>query len=142
MCNQRCIDCRYYLQHHTFNSQKIFRVYCGHCTFSKSRRKQPDAAALFESPFDDQKCRYPNGYLHFWQRMRDSNPRKRSQSPVCYRYTNPLNGTISIIHTFRKMSIPFFKIFKIIFPRGRACRRGLLPSDIGMSSPLPHPGAW
>ena len=28
----------------------------------------------------------------FWQRMRDSNPRKRSQSPVCYRYTNPLYG--------------------------------------------------
>ena len=26
-----------------------------------------------------------------WQRVRDSNPRKRSQSPVCYRYTNPLN---------------------------------------------------
>lgn len=26
-----------------------------------------------------------------WQRMRDSNPRKRSQSPVCYRYTNPLH---------------------------------------------------
>ena len=24
-----------------------------------------------------------------WQGMRDSNPRKRSQSPVCYRYTNP-----------------------------------------------------
>ena len=30
--------------------------------------------------------------LYFsWQGMRDSNPRKRSQSPVCYRYTNPLN---------------------------------------------------
>ncbi len=28
-----------------------------------------------------------------WQRMRDSNPRKRSQSPVCYRYTNPLYVT-------------------------------------------------
>ncbi len=27
----------------------------------------------------------------FWQRMRDSNPRERSQSPVCYRYTNPLS---------------------------------------------------
>ena len=25
-----------------------------------------------------------------WQGMRDSNPRTRSQSPVCYRYTNPL----------------------------------------------------
>ena len=31
-----------------------------------------------------------SGFL--WQRMRDSNPRKRSQSPVCYRYTNPLCG--------------------------------------------------
>ena len=30
------------------------------------------------------------GIRVFWQRMRDSNPRKRSQSPVCYRYTNPL----------------------------------------------------
>ena len=30
------------------------------------------------------------GIRMFWQRVRDSNPRKRSQSPVCYRYTNPL----------------------------------------------------
>ena len=30
------------------------------------------------------------GIWFLWQRMRDSNPRKRSQSPVCYRYTNPL----------------------------------------------------
>ena len=34
------------------------------------------------------------GGLYDWQRMRDSNPRKRSQSPVCYRYTNPLCVTI------------------------------------------------
>ena len=27
-----------------------------------------------------------------WQRMKDSNPHKRSQSPVCYHYTNPLNA--------------------------------------------------
>ena len=32
----------------------------------------------------------PLGGVSFWQGMRDSNPRKRSQSPVCYRYTNPL----------------------------------------------------
>ena len=25
-----------------------------------------------------------------WQRMKDSNPHERSQSPVCYHYTNPL----------------------------------------------------
>ncbi len=38
----------------------------------------------------------------FWQRMRDSNPRKRSQSPVCYRYTNPLYLERSYyIHIFR-----------------------------------------
>ena len=30
-----------------------------------------------------------------WQGMRDSNPRKRSQSPVCYRYTNPLYACLS-----------------------------------------------
>ncbi len=26
-----------------------------------------------------------------WQRVKDSNPHKRSQSPVCYHYTNPLS---------------------------------------------------
>ena len=36
----------------------------------------------------------------FWQRMRDSNPRKRSQSPVCYRYTNPLFGTALLYARF------------------------------------------
>ena len=34
------------------------------------------------------------GGLCYWQRMRDSNPRERSQSPVCYRYTNPLSVTV------------------------------------------------
>ena len=27
-----------------------------------------------------------------WQRMKDSNPHKRSQSPVWYHYTNPLSA--------------------------------------------------
>ena len=35
---------------------------------------------------------HPMVWFSYWQRMRDSNPRKRSQSPVCYRYTNPLGG--------------------------------------------------
>ena len=40
----------------------------------------------------------------FWQRMRDSNPRKRSQSPVCYRYTNPLSAErLYYILKFRKV---------------------------------------
>ena len=48
----------------------------------------------------------------FWQRMRDSNPRKRSQSPVCYRYTNPLNVKHGYyyIQTSRKVK-NFFRKF-------------------------------
>ena len=30
-----------------------------------------------------------------WQRVKDSNPHKRSQSPVCYHYTNPLSCACS-----------------------------------------------
>ena len=46
----------------------------------------------FESlSFSANKKDHPMGGLFYWQRMRDSNPRKRSQSPVCYRYTNPLS---------------------------------------------------
>ena len=64
-----------------------------------------------ENPAD-----YSTGFS-FWQRMRDSNPRERSQSPVCYRYTNPLSiclwhscclvATWCIILRFRKMSSTF-----------------------------------
>ncbi len=45
----------------------------------------------FESLTLPTKKTTPYGVVFCWQRMRDSNPRKRSQSPVCYRYTNPLN---------------------------------------------------
>lgn len=45
MENHYCSDCRYFLQHYTFNRRKIFRVYCGHCTFSKITRKRPDTKA-------------------------------------------------------------------------------------------------
>ena len=45
MCNQRCANCSYYLRHYTFDARKVFRVYCGHCIFSRSKRKRPDAKA-------------------------------------------------------------------------------------------------
>ena len=45
MDNKYCADCKYYLQHYTFNAKKIFRVHCGHCTLGRSRRKQPDCKA-------------------------------------------------------------------------------------------------
>lgn len=40
-----CSDCCYFLQHYTFNKRRLFRVYCGHCIFSKVKRKRPDAKA-------------------------------------------------------------------------------------------------
>ena len=66
--------------------------------------------------------------LCFWQRMRDSNPRKRSQSPVCYRYTNPLfvrhswspTSNMGIIPRKVKKSSIIFLFFKKTFPRIRS----------------------
>ena len=54
------------------------------------------------------------GFL--WQRMRDSNPRKRSQSPVCYRYTNPLCVKHGYHYTERWKKVKyFFPIFSVFF---------------------------
>ena len=54
--------------------------------------------------------------------MRDSNPRKRSQSPVCYRYTNPLNGLLPkrmiIITISRKKSRLIFSFLQKLKPGG------------------------
>lgn len=43
MENKLCKDCAHYLQHYALDKNRIFRVYCGHCTFSTARRKLPDA---------------------------------------------------------------------------------------------------
>ena len=42
-----------------------------------------------------------------WQRKKDSNPHKRSQSPVCYHYTIPLCAN-DIIQDFWNLSSLFF----------------------------------
>ena len=38
-----CKDCVHYLQHYALDKRKIFRVYCGHCTYRRIRNKRPDA---------------------------------------------------------------------------------------------------
>ena len=45
MDNHSCKTCAYYRQHYTFDHRKIFRVYCGHCTYQKAKTKRPDAKA-------------------------------------------------------------------------------------------------
>lgn len=42
---KQCKTCQYYLQHYTMDTRKIFRVYCGHCTLGRVRRKTPDTKA-------------------------------------------------------------------------------------------------
>lgn len=63
-----------------------------------------------------------------WQGMRDSNPRKRSQSPVCYRYTNPLCGVLKrsnvYYYTQKRPNVKKkFPIFLEIFSFGGPCGR-------------------
>ena len=38
-----CKQCAHFLQHYAISEDRIFRVYCGHCTVPKVRRKAPDA---------------------------------------------------------------------------------------------------
>lgn len=45
MENNFCNSCTHYRQHYTFDHSKIFRVYCGHCTYQKIKTKRPDAKA-------------------------------------------------------------------------------------------------
>ena len=71
---------------------------CPPDTFCTSLR----TGAALSNPFSSLPIRKPGHFVvgfSYWQRMRDSNPRKRSQSPVCYRYTNPLSGTVLLYAT-------------------------------------------
>ena len=45
MDNPSCKTCVHYQQHYTFDQRKIFRVYCGHCTYQRAKTKRPDAKA-------------------------------------------------------------------------------------------------
>lgn len=45
MQKELCSACKYFLQHYTFDGKRIFRIHCGHCTFDRIQRKQPDAKA-------------------------------------------------------------------------------------------------
>ena len=41
-CFETCV---HYRRHYTIDQRKIFRVYCGHCTYPRVRTKRPDAKA-------------------------------------------------------------------------------------------------
>lgn len=43
MENKFCKNSAYFRQHYTFDKQRIFRVFCGHCTLKNPTEKKPDA---------------------------------------------------------------------------------------------------
>ena len=45
MTEQQCKNCLHFLQHYTFNDHRLIRVYCGHCRFSRPKRKFPNSPA-------------------------------------------------------------------------------------------------
>ena len=55
-----------------------------------------------------------------WQREKDSNPHIRSQSPLCYLYTIPLNAR-DIIHFFEDLSSTIFPEPRQIFQLSPKC---------------------
>ena len=72
-----------------------------------------------------------------WQGMRDSNPRKRSQSPVCYRYTNPLNGffpkrMIIITISCKKSRLIFSFLQKLKWTLKKPVNSGGTGNDCGL----------
>ena len=90
------------------------------CRFRQAGIEQSSTGALHLDGFESHAIAIKNadtqmGICIFWQRMRDSNPRKRSQSPVCYRYTNPLCGTVILYATFRKSQALFSNFCKFFF---------------------------
>ncbi len=48
MDTQLCKNCKYFQQHYGLGKQGLFRLYCGHCTLSRPKNKQPDQKACAE----------------------------------------------------------------------------------------------
>ena len=64
----------------------------------------------------------PDKPRRFWQREKDSNPHIRSQSPLCYLYTIPLNAKV-IITKISDLSRPKTVFFGFQQNRVQTCRR-------------------
>ena len=45
MNERKCNTCAYYVQHYALGTDRLFSVYCGHCTYSRTKRKHPDTEA-------------------------------------------------------------------------------------------------
>ncbi len=39
-----CKDCIHFRQHYILSGETLMKVYCGHCTCARSKKKKPDTA--------------------------------------------------------------------------------------------------
>lgn len=57
MNDRQCRECQYFHQHYTTDYQRIFCVYCGHCTHGRIKKKNPDTKAceyfVYAPPVED-----------------------------------------------------------------------------------------
>ena len=65
MEEQVCRNCAFYLQHYALDTRRIFRVYCGHCTRARYKRKLPDTKACeyFQTGFKQENAFATKEYL-------------------------------------------------------------------------------
>ena len=45
MGERRCKECKYFIQHYGLNGGHFFKIYCGHCRYSRAKRRLPDGKA-------------------------------------------------------------------------------------------------
>ena len=45
MDKQTCSGCEFFIQHYGLGEKKLFRLYCGHCTLARTKRRNPDDQA-------------------------------------------------------------------------------------------------
>jgi len=45
MAEKTCVNCHYFKQHYSLDNESLFRVYCGHCIFTKPKHRRPDSKA-------------------------------------------------------------------------------------------------
>ena len=65
MDTQTCSGCAVFIQHYGLDEKKLFRLYCGHCTLSKGKRRRPDdkACGSFRPGTPDQDAFATREYL-------------------------------------------------------------------------------
>ena len=45
MTENKCRQCKYFMQHYGLDKGKFFQLNCGHCRFIRAKRRQPENKA-------------------------------------------------------------------------------------------------